>query len=461
MKRSILFFLALVSLTACSDTPTDLTAPDVQTVTSDSSGPLFRYLNVTLARPAGVQVTYWTDGDAKLQVSSDSARATHRVFLPRLRAERAYHYEVRSIDRAGAVSKPVTGDVRTGALPPEIAALKLTGQGTPTMPLTMIELMITTTGYNGALIADEKGNIVWYWRAPSQINGVSRLKNGDFVMLADSGLVVLSPDAQLKKRLNNGNDKPFGLIHHDALVTASNTVLFLARETRVIRDTSVVGEAIWEWNPETDALTKKWTAFDFFDWSRDRGPQSAPNNWMHANSLMIGSRGNIVVSLRNLDQVFSIAPDFRSIEWRLGGPNPTLQLNAGDVFLSQHSPVEVAPNRILLFDNGFSPVNTRGWSRAIEYQLDLNARTATAVWQYRPTPDINAMRVGSVFRHANGNTVVGFGWGQGTGGVDPITARELTATGQLVWSLTAKRPEFDRVYRLKPMQSIAGERVVN
>jgi hypothetical protein len=216
----------------------------------------------------------------------------------------------------------------------------------------------------------------------------------------------------------------------------------------------VVGEAIWEWRPESGQVTKKWSSFDAFDWARDRGPQTAPNNWMHANSIMIGARGNIVVSARNLDEVFSISPNFQSIEWRLGGPNPTIQLPEADRFYSQHSAVEVSPNRILLLDNGLGRPNNEFWSRAIELQINPTAHGASAVWSYRPQPDISALRVGSVARLSNGNTVAGFGWGQGF----PITAREVTPSGQVVWSLTGKQPEFDRVYRMKPLSDIAGER---
>lgn len=448
--------LALLSA-ACDDPTESGPPPAVASVSTDASGPLFRYLNVTLAGAAAVEITYSTAGRPTLRVQTDSGARQHRVFLPRLAPERTYTFEVRSVSRRGERGVPQNGTVTTGALPADLAALKLSAQGTPTLPLTMIELMITTTGYNGALIVDADGEIVWFWRTRGWINGVSRRQNGNFVMLdADSGLVELGPDAGVVQRLRNGSDKPYGLIHHDATVTLQNTVYFFARDTRVIRDTSVVGEAIWEWTPESGQASKRWSSFDYFDWARDRGPQSAPPNWMHANSIMIGPRGNIVVSARNLDEVFSIAPGFGSIEWRLGGPNPTLQLPPEARFYSQHSAVEVATNRVLLFDNGLGRPELQTWSRVSEFSLDLGNGRATLTWQFRPRPDINALRVGSVARLSNGNTVAAFGWGQGF----PITVREVSPAGQVVWSLTGKQPEFDRVYRMKPLTSIGGETAV-
>ena len=46
--------------------------------------------------------------------------------------------------------------------------------------------------------------------------------------------------------------------------------------------------------------------------------------WMHANSLSIGPRGNVLVSSHYLNQVLSLSPDWRRIEWRLGGPRATI-----------------------------------------------------------------------------------------------------------------------------------------
>ena len=449
--------LCVLASAGCDDPAASGPPPEVTAVSSEASGPLFRFLNVTLAAPAGLEITYTTPGRATLRMQVDSSAREHRVFLPRLAAQRSYTFEVRSLNRRGERGAAQAGMVSTAALPPELAALQLSAQGTPTLPLTMVELMVTTTGFNGALIADADGEIVWYWRTQGWINGVSRRANGNFVMLdADSGLVELSPDTRVLSRLRNGADKPYGLIHHDATVTPQNTVYFFARDTRVIRDTSIVGEAIWEWAPESGQVNKRWSSFDHFDWARDRGPQSAPPNWLHANSITIGPRGNTVISARNLDEVFSIAPSFGSLEWRLGGPNPTLQLPAEARFYSQHSAVEVAPNRILLFDNGLGRPGLQTWSRASEFSLDLTNRSAALVWQFRPQPDINALRVGSVARLSNGNTIAAFGWGQGY----PIAAREVTPGGQVVWSLTGKQPEFDRVYRMKPLSSIAGESVV-
>jgi hypothetical protein len=455
-RKALLVLTAITALVGC-DSPSDNGVPPaVLDITVDSSGPIYRYLDVRLADAGKVEVKYHASDKPTLQLLADSSARRHRIFLPRLAPERTYTFEVRSLTGGNARSEARVGTVSTGSLPADLKALSLAAQGTATQPLTMFELMITTTGFTGAFVADDDGDVVWYWRTQGWINGVSRRQNGNFVMLdADSGLVELTPDASVVNRLRNGSNKPYGLIHHDATVSPQNTIYFLARDIKLIRDTAVTGEAIWEWVPETGVVTKKWSAFDYFDWAKDRGGQSAAFNWMHANSIMIGPRNNIVISARNTDEVFSIAPDFKSIEWRLNGPNPTLQMPVADKFYSQHSAIEVAPNRILLMDNGLGRPSGE-WTRVAEYAIDPVAKTAAIVWQYRPSPDILATRVGSVTRTTNGNTVAAFGWGQGY----PITVREVNAAGSVMWSLTGKQPEFGRVYRMKPLASIGGEMVV-
>lgn len=458
MKIRFLAFIAGLALAACDSTSEPAETPEVrsaQVVASDV--PVIRHLDVTLERAAHIEVVYWASGRPKLRVSTSEPSKQHRIFLPRLYAGSAYTYEVRSVNEAGEKSEARTGEFDTGDLPADIAALQLNATGSPTEPLTMIELMITNNGVNGALIADESGEIVWYWRTETWINGLVRRENGNFVFLDnDSGLVEMRPDLEIVRRLRNGPNMAYGLIHHDLTVSPQNTILFLARENRVIRDTTIVGEAIWEWIPETNQVVKKWSVFDHFNWDTERGSGSAPNNWLHANSITMGQRGNVIVSARNMDQVFSISPDFQRVEWRLGGPGETIAPLDADRFYGQHSAFEVAPNRVLLFDNGITRPASDGWSRALELEVDVTNRRAAKLWEFRPAPDNNAVRVGSAVRLANGNTVASFGWGQGS----PIVVYEVTPAGSIVWQMTANE-QFNRVYRMRPMADIAGEAEVN
>ena len=99
---------------------------------------------------------------------------------------------------------------------------------------------------------------------------------------------------------------------------------------------------------------------------------------MHANSLAIGPRGNILVSVHYFNQILSLSPDWQHIEWRLGGVRSTIAVPSGDEFSGQHTARELAGGRVLMFDNG----RDRGASsRAVEWRLDGAA--AARVWSGR------------------------------------------------------------------------------
>ncbi|MEP6783169.1 MAG: hypothetical protein ABI983_05830, partial [Acidobacteriota bacterium] len=47
----------------------------------------------------------------------------------------------------------------------------------------------------------------------------------------------------------------------------------------------------------------------------DRSARTA-GEWLHANSLYIGRAGNILPSFHYINQVISISPDWRTVQWR-------------------------------------------------------------------------------------------------------------------------------------------------
>ena len=90
-----------------------------------------------------------------------------------------------------------------------------------------------------------------------------------------------------------------------------------------------------------------------------------------------------------------------------------------------------------------------------EFQIDPVNHTATKIWEFRPSPDNNAVRVGAVNRLANGNTTASFGWGQGS----PIVVYEVRPDGSVAFELVASEM-MNRMYRARPLQSVGGETAV-
>jgi hypothetical protein len=136
-------------------------------------------------------------------------------------------------------------------------------------------------------------------------------------------------------------------------------------------------------------------------------------NSLHANSLDVFPNGDYLISLHNSSSVMRIDRSQGMIAWRLGGTNSNFQImnDPEGGFAKQHD-ARVLPNgNITLMDNvGLTGLTESViTSRAVEYQLDETAGTATLVWSYSLPTGMNSSSVGSVRRLANGDTLIAFG----------------------------------------------------
>lgn len=173
-----------------------------------------------------------------------------------------------------------------------------------------------------------------------------------------------------------------------------------------------------------------------------------------------------MLSFAWLDQVVSVAPDGRALEWRVGGPNADIEPAPGAAFHFQHSAAELPAGPdgrpgLLLFDNGHA---SRGYSRALELRLDREAGVAETAWEFVPPNRNFSQIVGLARRFENGNTFVTFGAGEGVfGSTGPVEVYEVAPDGAVVWNL---RVEGDGardglvLYRATPLTDLAGERAV-
>lgn len=333
-------------------------------------------------------------------------------------------------------------------VPADLAAVQLTAAGMPTAPYVMLELN-HPDGFSGFVMVNGAGRPVWYFRTDGAPFSFTRRGNGNLVLLdSERGLIEVTAAGRALRELPQ-EERPGRRIHHDVTATPWGTILFLAEEQGTVGEEAVTGEAIWEWAPEAGTVRKRWSAFGHLDWEIDRGGRSRPEDWLHANSLSLGSTGNLLVSLHFLNQVISIEPVSGAIEWRLGGTRATIPVQ--DPFSGQHTAREVRPGRILLFDNGYEREEER-YSRAVEYQLDEDS--ARVVWQWRPDRDNWARVISGAHRLENGNTLVGFGLPEDTarGWTGPIEVYEVTREGRVAWHLLVGG-DVGSVYRATPVFS--------
>jgi hypothetical protein len=452
---SLAFSLALFG--GCGGTSDP--SPSVVSAQVNDKGPIFRSLDIALSDAGGVEVEYWTDRSPRLRVKSASHQtASHEIALPRLRANSRYSYEVHTTSDGQRSASLSSGTFDTADLPADIKAMTFAARGAASEPLTFLSVR---SDFNGGVAIDDEGRVVWYGRTNTAPQGATRRGNGNWVLVVGDGLSEFSAFGDQVRHFPQSRMPSGAQIHHGVAATLQNTLLFLAVEPRVVGGVSLNGESIWEWNPQDDSLTKRWSAFDFLDPKVDFGPRSVATDWFHANSIAIGQHGNVILSFHFLDQVLSIAPDYASIEWRLGGPGSTYTVSADQATSGQHSAREIMPNRILLFDNGFMRSGGGKYSRGLELQLDPATREVSTVWQYRPTPDIWATVISSIRRLDNGNSLLTFGTQAGLiQATGPVAVQEVSPSGALLWDMVITLPPGGSVFQGDPMTTIAGEVVV-
>jgi hypothetical protein len=304
--------------------------------------------------------------------------------------------------------------------------------------------------------------VVWYGRTPTAPLGAARRASGHWVILfgggPGAGLIEFSALGEVVHRLDASMLPAGQRIHHGVTATPQDTLLFLTFDPREVDGQLRNGEALWEWDPPTGTLNKRWSAFDFIEPRVEAGARSVREDWLHANSVSIGPRGNVVVSLHYLDQVISLASDFSAIEWRLGGARSTFLVDPVQASSGQHSVLEVGTNRVLMFDNGVARADGSRFSRAIELVFDPSSGTVATAWEYRPDPAIWAPVFGSVRRLPNGHSIVAFGAPPGQlGATGPVVVHEVLPSGQRMWGLLLSLPPGDGIFQADPITSVAGE----
>ena len=443
--------LGAILIAACHDgTAPGVPLASIRSVVPDTMVNGDIRLDYVLTAAAAIDVEYWDTPTHRLLLHRKAVPAEGSVALPQLRAGQRYQYSLTVTDARGRTGDKETGRFATPGLPDDLLRTTFTTTGTPTSPLTMLEV---NGAFKGFVIVDGDGHPVWRWRTHGAPQGFTRRGNGNFVFNdLGSGLFEVTVDGNIVHELP---PLPAGarVPHHDLIATPTNTILFIAQETRG----TITGDCIWEWNPETGEAIQRFSVFDFYDPAVDWAPRSLAYDWVHANSLALGNHGNVILSLNWLDQVISIAPDWKSIKWKAGGRASTFAFDAGSSFQGQHTASLLPNGHLLLFDNGRDRVGDQRYSRGLELALDRRAGTARTVWSFRPAPDIYAPYVGAARRLASGNTLVFFGLPSGFSGgaTGPLAGYEVRPDGAVAWSITVGNVKS--VYRATPMTSIAGE----
>ena len=310
------------------------------------------------------------------------------------------------------------------SVPSDFPHVDITVNNNPAPGHIFIDYSGSPTNY--AMILDNSGAPVWYKRGSTardfkvQKNGIITWTNfsgydQNFNYLRSFGAVNgYSTDNHELQVLENGGYLLFG--RRNETVNMSRYVVggkvdATVRET-VLQEFTAAGELIFQW--------RSWDNHDIRlmeYWSYDDKPTSQSIRFVHMNAVDVDTDGHLLVSSKRVSEVTKINRYTGEVIWRLGSGHPTdpgqdpylgqrltiLNDPLGQ-FDVQHDVRVVGENRYTVFDNHWLDRSPN--SRAVEYQVDPNAMTATMVWQYQENPPYESYHMGNAQRLPNGNTLI-------------------------------------------------------
>jgi len=330
-----------------------------------------------------------------------------------------------SAEGGKGVSASQTQSIRTGSLPVGLPGLTRLGDGQSGFVIAPV-----LGGITAVTIINAEGQIVWYhmddrqldfYRARLSVDGKSLLYNAAKISgepSTASEIVRVSLDGA------ETTSVAIPLLAHDFVEHPNGTLGAITFEDRVdAAGMRVRGNALVEVAPDGTRRTV-WTSWNCFD------PTAAPGDdpqqgWTFANALDYDVVDDVYyVGMRNFSSIARVNRTTGACDWVLGQYGATLTFAPGAArFLHQHQ-FEVRDNRILIMDNDGAPGDE---SRVLEYQLDLDAKTATQVSSYVASPSVYVFVLGEPNFLADGGRFVNW---SAAGQME-----RLDAAGNRVWKL--------------------------
>ncbi len=317
------------------------------------------------------------------------------------------------------LSRPVSADV-TGPLiqangvsvPGDFPRTAITVNKNPSPGYIFLENKDQGSGMY-TMMLDNNGDAVWYRRGEGR----------DFKIQPD-GTITWGTFTGMDKNFNPASVRTYSAANgystdaHELQVLANGGYLLIGGRDQtvdmglyiaggqpdaivhetLVQEFTAAGELIFQWRP--------WDHCDFNDMDPLFGDlRSASIDLIHTNSISVDDDGNLVVSHRHLNEATKIDRRTGAIIWRLGGTHNQFKFanDPQNGFHGQHDVRALGNGHYTVFDDGAMV------SRVVEYELDVNAMTATLVWEFRDTPDRYSWFMGSAQRLPTGNTLINWG----------------------------------------------------
>ncbi len=417
-----------------------LAVEDLQVGPLPGANPLGCLVTFSTTVEATAEVRYGESAPDRFAVREEAPSRDHALAATGMHPDTDYALRVVAVTPSGDELVVDAGRCTSGALPMDDLRLDLTVQDRERVQpgWTLLNVAVGVTSYPPtALIVDEDGLPVWVHQVDEGDGLVDvevSLVEGPRILLGGSMAPGSAPrEVDLEGRVVwEGRAQPAGgelvadgVAHH--AFSRLDDGSYLGLEYSVDED-GTTHDLIRRYDAGGTTL---WT------WSTAGHEEVFGGDYPWGNAALLDpDRGLAWYGSRAASRLVAIDVASGEIAWVLG-EGADFQITGADPhpwFAQAHAPELVGENGLLLHDNGDAE---RGFSRAVEYALDLDAMTATIVWQYPPEGVDDpwyAYAMGDADRLANGDTLITTG-----NLIDAMTRSrvfEVTPEGEVVWELT-------------------------
>jgi len=196
---------------------------------------------------------------------------------------------------------------------------------------------------------------------------------------------------------------------------------------------------------------------------------STPTDWFHLNGVTYNRADDTLTFSSRENFLICIDYETNGIRWILGDPtkkwcqfpslkNFALTLASGSLPpIGQHAPSIAYDQNLLMFDNGQGSVfqmprgDQRSYAAPRKYRLDLNARTATEVWNFESNQSIPCPYCGSVYEDAPLNYLIDYAFESPNGQDAFARLLGLNAAGETIFSYRYPTYSCSKAYRALPI----------
>lgn len=482
MNIRLVGFVTAVTLlaSACgSDDSNGLTKPPLLplftnvAVAANANSVLAADVSFDVGNADSGRVVYWTGSGAKQMTPyTRGIGGDTLVHLPvlGLRPASAYSFYIQATGAEGSgVSDTVT--LTTGALPAFLASASFTSTAPARFGYILTALYDGSIAYATAF--DSTGAVAWYHAFPGSRPAaeIKQELNGDITVMISTShggepvtgqAYAVRPDGSIARTFSAPASSYLDPHEMWELFTDNgdyNGALFYAYTQRHLNlsgtggpaDSVVSGHQLIR-QDAAGTKTVLFDAWDHFALTDNVEPTPGQIDFDHPNALSISPDGNYVTSWRNLDVIVKIDATTGAIIWKLASPfshiasDFAITADPLNGFSAQHGVRAIDDTHILIFDNGTKHATQA--SRALEYNLDGSAHTASMVFAFNHAPPIYTIFTGSVQRFVDQSTFVGYTYGAN------LVATEVNTGGTVTWEGTLVAPGTQVPYRFVKIRSL-------